>query len=124
CVHHQNPLCLIAIHGSVANQVRFLSNLYAAMITAKGEIHLDHDFLFRYQLAEHPQAAVQVGWFVAMAYLSKSIVPKLDSCYQTGIKDSILTGHSQRGAITYMLTAHLKHLQKAGQLPPDIQFKN
>src|SRR5690606_42008773 len=59
-IYRKKPLGLIAIRGSVATQVSFLANLYAAMIPAAGEIQLDHDFLFRYQLAEHPQAAVQV----------------------------------------------------------------
>src|SRR5690606_31934786 len=85
-VHRQKPLGLIAVRGTTATLVSCLANLYAAMIHAAGEIQLDHDFLLRYQLAVHPHAAVQVVWFVAMAYLSHSIVPKLDSFYQTGIK--------------------------------------
>jgi hypothetical protein len=66
---------------------------------------------------------VQVGWFVAMAYLSKTIESKIDSCYKAGIKDFILTGHSQGGGITFMLNAYLENLKLDHKLPQDIQFK-
>lgn len=122
-VHKNQPLAIIAIQGSIQTQASFLANLYAAMIPAQGTLQLDKDFNFTYKLAQHPRAAVQVGWFVAMAYLSRTILDKIDSCYQNGIKDFILTGHSQGGGITFMLTAYLKHLQLDGKLPADIRFK-
>lgn len=122
-VHKEKPLALIAVQGSIQTEASFLANLYAAMIPAKGELQLDDDFLFKYNLADHPNAAVQVGWFVAMAYLSKTVTQKIDSCYNTGIKEFILTGHSQGGGITYMLTAHLNNLKREGKLPADIVFK-
>jgi len=122
-MHKDKPVALIAVQGSIQTEASFLANLYAAMIPAKGSLQLDKDFLFNYTLADHPQAAVQVGWFVAMAYLSKTVKTKIDSCYQKGIKDFILTGHSQGGGITFMLNAYLQHLQRDGQLPRDIHFK-
>ncbi len=122
-VHKEKPVALIAVQGSVQTEASFLANLYAAMIPAKGELQLDNDFLFTYKLANHSNAAVQVGWFVAMAYLSKTIGPKIDSCYQAGIKDFILTGHSQGAGITFMLNAYLGNLKLDGKLPEDIQFK-
>jgi len=48
-----------------------------------------------------------VGWLLSTAYLSKDILPKIDSMYKSGIKDFILMGHSQGGAINFLLTAHL-----------------
>lgn len=122
-IHKDKPVALIAVQGSVQTEASFLANLYAAMIPAQGELQLDKDFLFKYKLAQHPQAAVQVGWFVAMAYLSKTIESKIDSCYKAGIKDFILTGHSQGGGITFMLNAYLQHLQLDHKLPQDIRFK-
>lgn len=122
-VHKQKSVALIAVQGSIQTDASFLANLYAAMIPAKGEIQLDQDFLFKYHLADHPNAAIQVGWFVAMAHLSKTIETKIDSCYKAGIKDFILTGHSQGGGITFMLNAHLENLKRTEKLPQDIRFK-
>lgn len=121
--HKEKKLAVVSVRGSIATEASFLANLYAAMIPAKGELQLDEDFNFQYHLAENPKAAVHVGWFVSMAYLTRSILPKIDSLYNSGVNDFILTGHSQGGGITFLLTAHLKHLQKQGQLPNDIQFK-
>jgi hypothetical protein len=58
-----------------------------------------------------------------MAYLSKTVVSKIDSCYKAGIKDFILTGHSQGGGITFMLNAYLENLKLENRLPQDIRFK-
>ena len=121
--HKNKSIALLSVQGSIQTEASFLANLYAAMIPAKGELQLDKDFTFAYQLAENPKAAVHVGWFVAMAYLSRTIVPKIDSCYKAGIKDFILTGHSQGGGITFLLNSYLENLKKQGALPADIRFK-
>lgn len=122
-MHKNKSLALISVQGSIQTEASFLANLYAAMIPAKGEMQLDKDFQFQYNLAENPHAAVHVGWFVAMAYLSKTVVPKIDSCYKAGIREFILTGHSQGGGITFLLNSHLESLKKQGTLPADIRFK-
>ncbi|WP_018344314.1 lipase family protein [Cytophaga aurantiaca] len=121
--HKSKSIALIAVQGSVQTDASFLANLYAAMIPAKGTLQLDKDFSFTYNLADNPNAAVHVGWFVAMAYMSKTIVPKIDSCYKAGVKDFILTGHSQGGGITFLLNSYLENLKKQGKLPADIRFK-
>lgn len=122
-LHKEKSIAIIAVQGSIKTEASFLANLYAAMIPAQGELQLDNDFRFKYKLANHPNAAVQVGWFVAMAYLSKTIESKIDSCYNAGIKDFILTGHSQGGGITFMLNAYLENLKRDKKLPQDIRFK-
>ncbi|ABG58015.1 lipase family protein [Cytophaga hutchinsonii] len=121
--HKNKSVALISVQGSIQTEASFLANLYAAMIPAKGELQLDKDFKFTYQLADNPHAAVHVGWFVAMAYLSKTVVSKIDSCYNAGIKDFILTGHSQGGGITFLLNSYLENLKMQGRLPADIRFK-
>lgn len=122
-IHKQKPIAMIAVQGSIPTGASFLANLYAAMVPAKGELQLNKDSKFSYTLADHPNAAVHVGWLVAMAHLSGSVVHKIDSCYKAGIKDFILTGHSQGGGITFLLTAYLYHLQSEKKLPADIRFK-
>lgn len=122
-VHKTKPVAVVSVQGSIQTEASFLANLYAAMIPATGELQLDKNFKFNYKLANNPRAAVHVGWFVAMAYLSKTIEPKIDSCYKAGIKDFILTGHSQGGGITFLLNAYLENLKAAKKLPQDIRFK-
>jgi hypothetical protein len=93
------------------------------MVPAKGSLQLDKQTAFNYNLSDHPNAAVHVGWLVAMAYMAPTIQHKIDSCYKAGIKNFILTGHSQGGGITFLLTSHLENLKKTGKLPGDIRFK-
>lgn len=122
-IHNDKRIAMIAVQGSIATEASFLANLYAAMIPASGELKLTNDKTFRYHLSDNPRAAVHVGWFVAMAHLSETIEHKIDSCYKAGIKDFILTGHSQGGGITFLLDAHLNQLQREGKLAKDIFFK-
>ncbi|XWW45585.1 META domain-containing protein [Fibrella sp. USSR17] len=114
---------VISLRGTTANSVSWLSNFYAAMVPAKGELQLSDKERFTYHLADNPRAAVHVGWLVSTAFLAKDILPKLDSCYRKGIRNMLIMGHSQGGAIAFLLTAHLYNLQKEGKLPADIRFK-
>ena len=118
--HH---VAVVSVRGTTLDPVSWLANFYAAMVPAKGQLQLADDNTFEYTLAEHPQAAVHVGWLVGLASMAPDILQKLDSCYRSGTRDIILMGHSQGGAITYLLTSHLLHLQKTGALPADIRFK-
>ncbi|MBD2699290.1 lipase family protein [Spirosoma sp. BT702] len=116
-------VAVISLRGTTANSVSWLANFYAAMVPAKGELQLSDTERFQYELASNPQAAVHVGWLISTAFLTKDILPKLDSTYKAGTKDLIILGHSQGGAIAYLLTAHLKNLQSRARIPADIRFK-
>lgn len=120
---NKDSVAVISIRGTTTTAVSFLANLYAAMVSAKGTLHLEKDFTFDYDLSNDPKAAVHVGFLVSTAYLSRDIVPKIDSLYNTGIKEFIIAGHSQGGAITYLLTSYLESLLDENKLPHDIKFK-
>ena len=113
---------VISIRGTTAKAESWISNFYAAMVPAKGELRLGKDDVFKYELASNPKAAVHVGWLLGMAYLSRDILPKVDSMYKKGIKNILLMGHSQGGAIDFLLTSYLYNLQKQHIIPADIRF--
>lgn len=120
---NENKVAVISIRGTTAKPESWLSNFYAAMVPAKGELQLSDTEVFKYQLASNPRAAVHIGWLVSTAFLSKDMLPKIDSCYKAGIKDILIMGHSQGGAIAFLLTAYLYNLQQLQSLPADIRFK-
>lgn len=119
----KKSVAVLSIRGTTTNSVSWLANFYAAMVPARGELQISKNDRFVYQLAENPRAGVHVGWLVSTAFLAKDMLPKIDSCYRQGIKDMIITGHSQGGAISFLMTAYLYSLQKQGKLPADIRFK-
>lgn len=113
----------IIIRGTTANLASWLANMYAAMVPAKGVLQLEKGFEFQYNLSDDPKAAVHTGWLVATAYLSRDMLPKIDSLYQTGTRDFLIMGHSQGGAISYLLTSYLTNLKNTGRIGSDITFK-
>ena len=119
----ENETAVVSIRGTTEKSESWLANFYAAMVPAKGALEISETDTFIYELAGHPQAAVHVGWLLSTAFLANDMLPKVDSCYRAGIKNIMIMGHSQGGAIAYLLTAYLRNLQKQGTLPADIQLK-
>jgi len=116
-------IAVISLRGTTKNGISWLENFYAAMLPAKGNIQIYKDYIFNYQLAENPRAAIHTGWLIGTACLSQTILPKIDSLYKSGIKQILIIGHSQGGALAYLLTAHLHYLQKETKLPTDMIIK-
>lgn len=119
----EDKRAVISIRGTTSKSESWLANFYAAMVPAKGKLQLPENKVFTYELARSPDAAVHVGWLLSTAYLSEEIVPRIKEYYAQGFKDIIITGHSQGGAISFLLTAHLYGLQRNNELPTDIRFK-
>jgi hypothetical protein len=118
-----DSMAVISIRGTAANMTSWLANFYAAMVPAKGSLTVSDQYQFEYNLTDDPKAAVHTGWLVATAFLVKDILPKIDSLYNLGTKNIFIMGHSQGGAISYLLTSHLWGLRATGKIPADLNFK-
>ncbi|MBK7428576.1 MAG: META domain-containing protein [Saprospiraceae bacterium] len=118
-----NKRAVISLRGTTVNSDSWLANMYAAMVPAKGTLNMNGNKKFNYHLADNPAAAVHVGWLLSTAFLTDDILPKIDSLYRIGTKNIYIVGHSQGGAIAYLLTAHLYNLQNKGRIPQDVRFK-
>ncbi|GAA0875403.1 hypothetical protein GCM10009118_18120 [Wandonia haliotis] len=113
----------ISLRGTAPEALSWLANFYAAMIPARGEIKINDSLTFNYKLAERSDATVHAGWTFGLGSMASDIVQKIDSCYRTGVKNVLIFGHSQGGALSHLTTAYLRYLQKDGKLPADIVFK-
>lgn len=114
---------VVGVRGSTNSTLSWLCNFYAAMSPAKGVYTLSNGKIVNYKLAENPKAAIHSGWLIASLHLADDMVPKLNDIASDGITNIYLAGHSQGGAISYLLLAHFLNLQKEGKLNANIQFK-
>jgi hypothetical protein len=118
---NRDSILAISIRGSVTTPVSWMGNFHAGMVASNGKYTLGKEY--DYSLCNNTDASVHAGWLGGMLSLSESILNKIDSCHALGYRDFILTGHSQGGAITYLLTAYLRELQNTQKIPSDITFK-
>jgi hypothetical protein len=123
CVRKDGKEAVIAIRGTVSDPVSWLENFYAAQVPATGSLQLSDSVRFDYQLAADSKAMVHVGWLVGLAYLGPSIVAQVRKAYGEGIHEFLLFGHSQGGALAFLVRSYLYYLQRQGRLPADISIK-
>lgn len=122
--NEQSKTVLFSLRGTTLNTISWIENFYAAMVPAKGSMKLNDSITFTYKLAENEKAAVHVGWLTGMAFIATDMLPHLDSCIQKGVTQFIISGHSQGGALAFLLTSHLRYLQKQQRIPASVEFKS
>jgi len=114
----------IDIRGTVNKTVSWMENFYAAMIPATGSLQLNDSTTFNYQLSADSKAMVHTGWTIGLACLAPDIEKKVNDYYQQKhVKEFFLFGHSQGGAITFLLRSYLEYEKQKGNIPADIVFK-
>lgn len=113
----------LSVRGTVASTASWLENAFLSMTAANGTITPEAGFSFSYHLADNPRAAIHTGWLIGMAYLQRDMLPKIDSLINRGYHNFIVSGHSQGGALSYLLTSHFYYLKRAGRFPVEVNFK-
>lgn len=117
-----NSIGVISIRATIAESESWIENFYMGMIANEGSIVLDSKQVFKYKIAADTNAYVHLGWMVGLGHMAPDIVAHINELYNKGIKQFIIIGHSQGGAIAYLLRSYLQYLDEK-TLPKDITFK-
>ena len=113
---------VVSLRSSVPTLVSWMANFHAAMIPARGHINIGRGY--DYDFSSDTLAHVHAGWTAGACMLLDDITPKLDSLYRIGARDFIITGHSQGGALCYLVTAALIRMQQKDVFPLDVRIKS
>jgi len=114
---------IISIRGTTSKGISWLENFYCAMIPAIGSLQINDSTKFEYRLAADTNALVHAGWTLGLAFIAPGVLETIKSNYQQGVKEFIIFGHSQGGALAFLLTSYLYYL-KGTAIPSDIVLKS
>ncbi|RLD82314.1 MAG: lipase family protein [Bacteroidetes bacterium] len=113
---------VLEIRGTTAKTSSWLENFYAGMVPATGVIQISLNEKFHYKLSDDSLASVHSGWLTGLACMAEDIVDKINEYHRKGVKEFILMGHSQGGAIVFLLNSYL-YYDLNDLVPDDIIFK-
>lgn len=113
---------VISIRGTIGEAESWMENFHAGMIAPVGSLHLNDSTDFHYKVAKDSSAYVHVGWMIGMGAMAPDIVRHIKECYRQGIHEFIIMGHSQGGAIAFLLRSYLGYLDDP-EMPRDIVYK-
>lgn len=121
-VNGDSSLAVISIRGTIMKTESWMENFYAAMVPATGSLKVNDSTTFSYKLARDSEAAVHVGWLLGLAYLAPSILTQVQRLARSGTGQFIIFGHSQGGALAFLLRSYLYYLPDS-VLPQGLVFK-
>lgn len=119
-INKEKGVGIISIRGTNGTATSWMENFYAGMIAAQGTIKLNDSTTFTYKLAEDKRAYVHAGWVLGLAAMGPDIVKQISLHYRNGIHEFIIFGHSQGGAIAFLVRSYLQYLDG---LPKDLVLK-
>ena len=113
---------IISIRGTTGEAESWMENFYAGMIAPSGSFRLNDSTVFKYKVASDSTAYVHIGWMVGLASMAPDITDKIKAYYRQGVHEFIIMGHSQGGAIAFLLRSYLEYLDDP-TMPKDIVYK-
>jgi len=119
---NDSSVAVICIRGTISKPESWLENFYAVMVPAQGTLTLNDSTKFSYHLADNPQATVHTGWLLGLASLAPSVLEEIHRYASAGVTQFIVFGHSQGGAIAFLLSSYLHYLPDTS-LPRNLAFK-
>ncbi|MCD6010854.1 MAG: lipase family protein [Flavipsychrobacter sp.] len=122
-VNKEKTIMTVNLRGTTSDVDSWLENFYSAMIPATGSLKLDGITPTEYKFANDPKAKVHVGWTVGICSMLPDILEKVKLWYGKGIKQLIIEGHSQGGALSYLLSSYLHYQVADRKLPNDLIIK-
>ncbi|WP_134089751.1 lipase family protein [Olivibacter sp. XZL3] len=114
---------VVSLRGTIGEAVSWLENFYCASLPAKGVLNLSDSSTFTYTFSKDPKATVHAGWTIGIAHLAPDIVRQIKEHYKAGTKQLLVMGHSQGGALAFLLTSYLKYQIEEEALPADLLIK-
>lgn len=116
-----DSVAVICVRFTVRGGPSWLENFYSGMVKAKGVFEYNNQ-KFEYAFSDDERAYVHHGWAIGASALGPILVEQINSLYKQGIKNYIITGHSQGAALSYLLRSYLAYLPE-GKVPNDINYK-
>ena len=107
-----DSVIILSLRGTVNQKESWLENFYAGMIPAEGAIQLTKDYRFNYKFADNANARVHVGWTIGTGFLAREYLPELDALLARGLRNILVTGHSQGGALSFLNTSLIHYYFK------------
>lgn len=100
----------------------WLGNFYSGMIKAQGSLSLNDSTNFHYKFANDEKALVHHGWAIGIAHLAPYVTALINDYYKKGVKEFIITGHSQGAALSFLMRSYLEYAPDS-LVPKDITYK-
>jgi hypothetical protein len=122
-VNKDKTVIVINLRGTTSDVSSLLENFYSAMIPAEGKLNIEAGKPFSYKFAGTPKASVHVGWAIGISCLIPDITEKVRLWYGKGVRQILIEGHSQGGALAFLLTSHIRYQMLDGKLPNDLVIK-
>lgn len=121
---HDRKTMVVSLRGTTLAAESWLENFYSAMVPAKGSLQLNDSTTFHYKLSNDPKATVHIGWTLGLALMAPDIIGKIKEYHQRyQIKQLVVLGHSQGGALAFLLRSYLQYQVQELQLPADLLIK-